>query len=673
MPLVTRSFGCALAVALCASPAAALELRTKGGVNAGAVLLGRAVPEAADVRDEVERTGFYAGEALGAGDCARCHGDVVEQFSASAHRFASFANPYYAAAVLAFREARDPLAARFCADCHDPLVVADGALERPGPFDATTPAAQAGITCLVCHSVHTPPDLRGNGGVVVDATPAVLEPGAAHKARLGDPVLRTARFCGGCHKVGLTESVTGDVWLRGQNEYDAWYDSAWAGRGVASIFRPPETRTCQDCHMPREPALRGDKAARDGAIRSHRFLASNTALPHLRGDADHLARTQAFLGGGVVTLRLATSAPGTLDVVLRNRGAGHAFPGGTSDSNEAWLEVRALGATGKVVGQSGALGPRGELAEDTHVLRAQPVDAEGRPLRRRDVHRARGVVFDTSLPPGDPRVVRFALPAATARVQVRLLYRKFSKEYAAFACDDLPGARTRAACLAPPTTRVATAEADVSGGRVPPLESAEARLEHALGLGQGLVDAAVGEAFVAETLKELATGPDARIAAMAGLGLARLDVAAGRWGGPPLADEAPVAALWSRALGEHRAHRDAEAFTTAAALEKRLPDDRAVLGLGARLANIVGRPDDARRLADRLLAIDPESEEALLQRLLALRALGADASTAEATWARHRRPVERELRLRRASGIDANGAAEREAVPVHVHRLEKPR
>lgn len=673
MSLSARLLGTALAAALSVTPAAALELRAQGGKSAGSMLLGRSGPEAADVRDAVEQVGFYAGEALGAGDCARCHADVVSQFSASAHRFASFANPYYAAAVLAFREARDPLAARFCADCHDPLVVADGSLERPGPFDATTPAAQAGITCLVCHSVHMPPDLRGNGGLVVEATPAPLEPGAAHKARLGDPVLKTARFCGACHKVGLTEMVTGDVWLRGQNEYDAWYDSAWAGRGVASIFRPPETRTCQDCHMPREPAIHGDKAARDGMIRSHRFLASNTALPNLRGDADHLARTQAFLGGGVVTLRLATSVPGMLDVVLRNRGAGHAFPGGTADSNEAWLEVRALDATGKVVGQSGVLGPRGELPADAHVIRAQPVDAEGRPLRRRDVHRARGVVFDTSLPPGDPRVVRFALPAKTARVQVRLNYRKFSKEYAAFACDDLPDARTRAACLAPPTTRVAEAEVPVSEGRAPPLESDDARLEHALGLGQGLVDAAVGDTFVAETLTALATGSDARLAGMATLGLARLDVAAGRWGGPPLADDAPVASLWSRALGEHRAHRDAEAFATAAALEKRLPDDRAVLGLSARLANIVGRPDEARRLADRLLALDPENEEALLQRLLALRAVGADATTAEAAWARIRRPVERELRLRRASGIHAHGAAEREAVPVHVHPLEKPR
>lgn len=670
MPFAARFWGFALVAALSASSAAALEIRPRGAAGS-AVLLGRALPEAEAVRDETERVGFYAGEALGTGDCARCHADVVSQFSASAHRFASFANPYYAAAVLAFREARDPIAARFCADCHDPLLVADGSLERPGPFDATTPAAQAGITCLVCHSVHTATDLRGNGGLVVEATPATLEPGAAHKARLGDPVLRTARFCGGCHKVGLTESVTGDVWLRGQNEYDAWYDSAWAGRGVASIFRPPETRTCQDCHMPREPAVHGDKAARDGTIRSHRFLASNTALPSLRGDADHLARTQAFLAGGIVTLSLATSAPGTLDVVLRNRGAGHAFPGGTSDSNEAWLEVRAYDAAERVVGRSGSVDRRGELPDDTHVLRAQPVDAEGRPLRRRDVHRARGVVFDTSLPPGDPRVVRFALPAETTNVRVRLLYRKFSRDHAAFACDDVPDARARAACLAPPTTIVAHAQAPVEGGRVPPPDTAEARLTHALGLGQGLVDAAVGETFVAETLAALAAGPDARIADMAVLGLARLDVAAGRWGGAPLADDAPMALWWSRAVGEHRAHRDTDAASTLAALERRLPDDRAVLGLGARLANIVGRPDTARALADRLLALDPENEEALLQRLLALRALGAraaDLASAEATWARHRRPVERELRLRRTSGIH-----EHEAVPVHIHRLEKPR
>ena len=107
-----------------------------------------------------------------------------------------------------------------------------------------------------------------------------------HKARLRPAFLDGAAFCATCHKVGLTEEVTGARWLRGQDEYDAWYDSAASGHGVASVFRPPRVSICRDCHMPLEDATLGDQAAHDGKIRSHRFAAANAALPHLRGDAD---------------------------------------------------------------------------------------------------------------------------------------------------------------------------------------------------------------------------------------------------------------------------------------------------------------------------------------------------------------------------------------------------
>ena len=629
-----------------------------------------AEPAAESVRAEVDARGFYAGAAPGTAACERCHADIVAQYSASAHRFASFNNPFYSAAVLSFRDERGPEASRFCADCHDPLLVADGTLERPGPFDPTTVAAQSGVTCLVCHSIAEPPDLRGNGGFIVDARPLSLKPGTAHDARFRTSLMSESRFCAGCHKVGLTETVTADAWLRGQNEYDAWYDSAWSGRGVAAVYRPPAPKTCQGCHMPLEPAVLGDKAAKDGQIRSHRFLGANTALPALRGDADHLARTREFLRGAV-TLSLATSRAGTLDVVMRNRRAGHLFPGGTADSNQAWLEVVARDAHGGVVGESGQVDEKGAISEEAHVLRGQPVDADGRPLRRRDVQHARGSVFDTSLPPGDPRIVQFALPRGTHTVEVRLRYRKFSTDFGDFACSGLPDARLRTLCADLPTTLVAETSAPVNEGAVPPLVDADERLAHALALGQGLADRAAGRDAVQQTLDALSESDDPKIQAWAALGRARLDLAAGRWGGPPLGDDAAVAALWSRAVAAHRAHRDAEALPVAERLLARLPDDRAVLGLVARLQNIVGRPTEAQQTARRLLAVDPENEEALLQRLLALRTLGrpaAEVEPAEREWLRHRRPIDRELQLRRASRISL-----REAVTIHVHPLLPPR
>src|SRR5204862_6636368 len=120
---------------------------------------------------------------------------------------------------------------------------------------------------------------------------------------------------------------SGDRWLRGQNDYAAWHASAVAGNGAGSVFRPPATQRCQDCHMPLEPAVLGDAGAKNGMVRSHRFLGANTALPHLRGDAEQERRTLANLRGRA-SLALLWSGPSRVDALMRARGVGHRFPGG---------------------------------------------------------------------------------------------------------------------------------------------------------------------------------------------------------------------------------------------------------------------------------------------------------------------------------------------------------
>ena len=94
------------------------------------------------------------------------------------------------------------------------------------------------------------------------------------------------------------------------------------------------------------PAILGDAGAKAGQIASHRFLGGHTYLATMLGDADRLARNQAFLRGvatiDVPALRRAGGEwvfpaegaevrPGerfSMDVVVRSRQVGHAFPGG---------------------------------------------------------------------------------------------------------------------------------------------------------------------------------------------------------------------------------------------------------------------------------------------------------------------------------------------------------
>jgi tetratricopeptide (TPR) repeat protein len=623
-------------------------------------------PSNDDVAAEVRRQGFYAGAPVGSGDCIGCHRDVAAQWASSAHRFSSFNNPYYRVSTDAFRAEKGAVASRFCGNCHEPSLVATGAMDRP-TIDRGTRAAQAGVTCLVCHSIaHV--DREGNGRYDADLRPVPTAKGA-HGSRLRPALMSQALFCAACHKVGLGTDVTaGERWLRGQNDYDAWHVSAVSGNGAASVHRPDATKVCQDCHMPLEPAVLGDAGAKDGMVRSHRFLGANTALPHLRGDADQEGRTLENLRGRA-SLALLWSGPARVDALMRARGVGHRFPGGTMDSNEVWLEVTAFDAAGEVIGVSGGRGRDGALDADTHLVRAQPVDARGAPIARRDPQHQRGTAFDAALTPSDPQVVRFEVPRGTARVRARLLYRKFTPAYAAFACADLPSPETRARCLDLPIAEIAVA--DVATGA--PRTDDPATL---VDWGIALADATADHADEARAPLEAARArwPE-RVEPL--LGLARLALKLGQTDDVVrFAEEArarvpdhPAAlALETRALLD--AYRFAPARPLAERLAQRLPGDRIALGLLARARGLSGDAAGALAAADGVLAIDPESEEGFYQRSLALADLGRadEARLAAARYETYRASVETDLALRDGWRRLHLGHAD-ESEPCHTHRL----
>ena len=624
-------------------------------------------PSNDEVAAEVKRQGFYAGAPVGSGDCIGCHKDVAAQWASSAHRFSSFNNPYYRVATDAFREEKGAVASRFCGNCHEPFLVATGAMDRP-TIERGTRAAQAGVTCLVCHSIaHV--DREGNGRYDADLRPVPTAKGA-HGPRLRPPLMSQALFCAACHKVGLGTDVTaGERWLRGQNDYDAWHISAVSGNGAGSVYRPEAAKLCQDCHMPLEPAVQGDAGAKNGMVRSHRFLGANTALPHLRGDAEQERRTMENLRGRA-SLALLWSGPRRVDALMRARGVGHRFPGGTMDSNEVWLEVTAFDAAGKVIAMSGGRGRDGALDREAHLVRAQPVDAHGAPLTKRDPQHQRGMAFDAALTPSDPQVVRYEVPAGTARVRARLLYRKFTAAYAAFACADLPADDARARCLDLPITDIATAE--IAAG-APRTDDAATLVDW----GIALADATADHAEEARDPLEAARAKwPARVEPL--IGLARLAYRQGqtddvvRWATAArerVADHPAALALETRALLD--GYRFSAARPVAERLARRLPGDRIALALVARARGLTGDPAGALTAADGLLTIDPESEEGFYQRSLALGELGrrAEADVAAAHYEKFRVSVETDLALRDGWRRLHPGHAD-ESEPCHTHRLQ---
>ena len=679
-------------------------------------LLGGDIPDGTAVAQAVRQQGFYAGEPVGSGDCATCHSEIAAQWSQSAHRFASLNNPYYTASLEQFRTERGAPASRFCAGCHDPLLLVNDAIVEPTLPQQET-AAQAGLPCLVCHSVQSCQGTLGNGGYALAMT-AVPPPGSAagkssdpaagpsaHSARLRPAIMQRPELCAACHKVGLFPEVTQSRWLRGQNDYDAWQGSMAAGNGVAAIYRPEtvEVKRCQDCHMPLVRLRSGQQ------VRSHRFLAANSALPYLRGNPEEVERTREFLKG-VLSLDLvvlprptdddelaplladrvsvARNAQLRFDVVLRNRRVGHRFPGGTNDSNDVWVEVevRAPGSGGGAA-----------LRDATHLLRAQPVDEHGEPLHRRDPQSTRGVVYDTSVAPADPQVVRYKLnlselpEAATARELVltaAVRYRKFSRDYARFACAKLPATTPPELvqrCLEPPVIEVAAAERHLvldgrSGivsearGASHPDEAVQWQryLDHGLGLADGLVDQASAARPSLERAAALAPGRAEPL-----LGLARLALALGRTDdvialGKKAAQLRPdhPAALWLPTQALYRTYRFTEARPYVEQLARMLPVDRNVLTMLARVRGLSSEPQAALEAAERVLQVDAESEDGHHQRLLALRELGrlTEAKDTELRYLYYRRPIELDQELRQQFRARQPERVQ-EDVPAHTHQL----
>ncbi len=456
---------------------------TSGGFLPARVLTHDDLPDLARFQAETKTHGFASESYLGAQTCVRCHADTVDQWAQSAHRFASFNNLFYRKSVELLRETRSPQTSQWCGGCHDPAIMLAG--NMPKEIDPLTPESQAGLTCLACHAIDRLHGTMGNGAYnIQDAVPSpylfadnksgfgqalhdyVLKAKpTAHKADMLKPMFRTSEFCSACHKVALDVPVNRYRWVRGQNEYDAWHNSGMAHNQPMTWYEPAATKSCQDCHMPLEDAPRGDLAAKGGKIKSHRFLAANTALPHLRGDQDMIARTEAYLrdqklrvdifalhreGAAEPVFPLDRERPPLrrgevvqVDVVVRNLGVGHTFPGGTNDSNEGWIDFRVSQGT-REIWRSGAVQPDHHVDPYAHLYQAVLVDKDSQRIARRNPADIHATVYANVIPPSGSDVARYRfripadLPPGELTIEARLLWRKFNRTFTEFVFEGKP-------------------------------------------------------------------------------------------------------------------------------------------------------------------------------------------------------------------------------------------
>ncbi|HEU4401939.1 MAG TPA: tetratricopeptide repeat protein [Candidatus Polarisedimenticolia bacterium] len=249
-----------------------------------------------------------------------CHPDITAQWDSSMHHFSSFNNQWYRKSIEYMQEVVGTQPSKWCGGCHDQAVLLTGRMDTPIVRQIDTPQAQAGIGCLVCHSIVHVSDTMGQGGYVLEYPEmhrlvasrnrvlqtlhdymTRLDPGP-HKATMLKPFHRQSRaeFCSACHKVHLDVPVNHYRWFRGFNEYDAWQGSGVSGQGARAFYYPKESKDCGNCHMPLVRSQ--DQGNIDGFVHSHRFPGANTAVPFANHDQEQLQATKEFLAAGILTV-----------------------------------------------------------------------------------------------------------------------------------------------------------------------------------------------------------------------------------------------------------------------------------------------------------------------------------------------------------------------------------
>lgn len=259
--------------------------------------------------------------------CERCHKDIYKQWNSSAHHFSSFNNQWYRKSIEYMQDVAGVKPSKWCAGCHDPALLFSGMFDTPIRQIENTPAAQAGLSCMMCHSIVEVKSTMGQGDFVLEY-PKLHELAASenpvmrtlhdfmvkvnpepHRRTFLKPFMReqTAEFCSGCHKVHLDVPVNRYRWVRGFNEYDNWQASGVSGQGARSFYYPANPMMCADCHMPLLPSK--DEGNINGFVHSHRFPGANTAVPTANLDSEQLMQSVKFLQDKQVTVDVFAISP----------------------------------------------------------------------------------------------------------------------------------------------------------------------------------------------------------------------------------------------------------------------------------------------------------------------------------------------------------------------------
>jgi tetratricopeptide (TPR) repeat protein len=191
-------------------------------------------------------------------------------------------------------------------------------------------------------------------------------------------------------------------------------------QGTASVAanRPASSTRRSASDTPRAASLNGDQTGSAPMAAANAPLVEDTLVAPLNR------------GGPGTALRRGESP--LIEVVVRTLKLGHAFPGGTFDAFDVWVELEAKDDKGRTFYHSGKLSwPDGPVEKAAHRYRALLVDGHSNPINKRNAWSARSVVYAKAIPPGAADAVHFRVKVPKdcgdhVTLTAKLNYRKFT-------------------------------------------------------------------------------------------------------------------------------------------------------------------------------------------------------------------------------------------------------
>lgn len=434
---------------------------------------------------ETQSAGFIDHDQIAnSHQCINCHQDIGEQWIASAHQQAA-ADPTYVTNINLLAKNKGMSATRYCEGCHAPVALLSGQLSEGGDHGGIegTVANVHGISCMSCHGIHTLTHIKGVASYQFDPakpylfarsenpllarlhTQLVKTSPKQHVTDVGGDILKDPKSCAACHTQFMDTDMNNWGWVKMQDDYGSWLASPFSKHEDENFATSDSTR-CQDCHMPLVPS-NDPSANKDGLVRSHNFAAANTFLPLLRNDTKQYQAVVDFLQSNKLrlsidkphrhdaiqnqhfideTLRDVKEAPffyylgetAEIQLIVTNQGVGHSFPGGTTDINQAWVELTVHDAQGQQVFASGLIQPDGFVDPNAYFYKSIPVDRSGNEVWRHDLFNMVGESFRRVIKSGESDIVTYSFPIkpwvkGPLTVAASVKYRKLNQRYAKWA------------------------------------------------------------------------------------------------------------------------------------------------------------------------------------------------------------------------------------------------